>query len=387
MALKNNTWKLNQWYDQSVAGNISYSGSPELWAWGYNDKGALAQNDREYYSSPRQIPGTTWSTMMVTSPNQQQEQACIRTDGTLWVWGNNANGQLGLNNRTEYSSPTQVPGSTLAAVKSIKDAFLATKTDGTMWAWGSNTYGELGLNNRTEYSSPVQLPGTWSTDPKKLGGAPGSRAFAIKSDGTMWGWGDGNYGRLGLNDYPASGPRRRSSPTQITTATNWSHISDGTYGTLALNTDGEIFGWGDNADYGTLGLNDLANRSSPTQIPGTTWSWISSAYNAKYAVRSDGTAWSWGNNTYGQLGVNDKTKYSSPTQIGSDTNWSKFGLNGGYGYIHAIKTDNTLWAWGSGAYGRLGMNNQNQYSSPIQIPGSWTNVSGSMRSAHALRSV
>ena len=387
---KTGVWGLDQTFNKINQGSIwDYSGAPELWAWGQNEKGQLGQNSTSpAYSSPKQIPGTNWSSMLVTASTGSQEQANIRTDGTLWTWGNNASGQLGLNDTVLRSSPTQVgSGSDWAAVKSIQNAFMATKTNGTMWVWGANQGGTLGLNEEGNfYSSPVQLPGTWSTDPKKLGGGGSAyRAFAIKSDGTMWCWGDGNYGRLGLNDYPGTGTRRYSSPVQLTTATNWSHISDGNYGTLALNTDGEMFGWGDNADWGSLGLNDRIRRSSPTQIPGT-WGWISSAYNAKYAVRSDGTAYSWGNNTYGQLGLNDTTKRSSPTQI-PGTTWSKFSLNGGTSMIHAIKTDGTLWGWGWGSHSTIGVNNSDHYSSPVQIPGNRTDVSGDYNSTYAMKSL
>ena len=102
MALKQNTWTLNQWYDQDVAGNVSYSGAPELWTWGRNTTGSLGQNDRTSRSSPVQIPGTTWSRTITTSPNESEVKAANRTDGTLWTWGHNDWGQLGQNNKTDY---------------------------------------------------------------------------------------------------------------------------------------------------------------------------------------------------------------------------------------------------------------------------------------------
>ena len=107
MALKNNTWKLNQWYDQSVAGNVSYSGVPILYALGGdNNYGQLGLNDKVLRSSPTQVPGTTWS--QVGSGNYQT--LATKTDNTLWGWGLNSQGQLGINDNVSYSSPVQVPG-------------------------------------------------------------------------------------------------------------------------------------------------------------------------------------------------------------------------------------------------------------------------------------
>ena len=72
--------------------------------------------------------------------------------------------------------------------------YLAFKTDGTLWCWGDNGYGQLGQNNRTEYSSPTQLPGTWSHFP--AAGAGANLTFVFRTDGTLWGWGSNSYGSL-----------------------------------------------------------------------------------------------------------------------------------------------------------------------------------------------
>ena len=132
-----------------------------LWSWGGNSAGKLGLNDKTQRSSPTQIPGTTWST--ATSSSNYASSFGIKTDGTLWSWGQNYFGMLGLNagEPGRRSSPTQIPGTTWRSIDADwKAAVIATKTDGTAWGWGYNQYGELGLNNRTAYSSPVQVPGT-----------------------------------------------------------------------------------------------------------------------------------------------------------------------------------------------------------------------------------
>ncbi len=83
--------------------------------------------------------------------------------GALFSLGYNNYGQLGQNNVTYYSSPVQIPGTTWSIIGTNSHS-LATKTDGTLWTWGSNAFGNLGQNNTTQYSSPVQIPGTqWKT--------------------------------------------------------------------------------------------------------------------------------------------------------------------------------------------------------------------------------
>ena len=270
MALKNNTWKLNQWYDQNVAGNVSYSGVPILYAvGGDNNYGQLGLNDKVLRSSPTQVPGTTWA--MVTSLNYGN--IGTKTDGTAWSWGFNYEGTLGQNNTTSCSSPIQIPGTTWST--DYRDwrggetyAVLTSKTDGTLWGWGRNQQGGLGQNNTTYYSSPVQIPGTtWANT---AGGYYGFSA-ATKTDGTLWAWGSNSQGQLGQNQGPSQ-LAGVSSPIQIP-GTTWNTISGGIYNFVATKTDGTLWSWGYDG-YGESGQNakeTAATYSSPTQIPGTDW--------------------------------------------------------------------------------------------------------------------
>ena len=139
-----------------------------LWGWGVNEYGQLAQNNKTNYSSPKQVGSeTTWSNISSTSASV----AAVKTDGTLWVWGINSGGRLGLSQSepSQYSSPVQIPGTTWNRTQGSAYNMYATKTDGTLWGWGMNTQGNLGQNNDTSYSSPVQIPGLWSLSKNKIG--------------------------------------------------------------------------------------------------------------------------------------------------------------------------------------------------------------------------
>ena len=141
-----------------------------LWTWGWNDYGALGHNNTTDYSSPVQIPGTTWKSVTANSflNNGNSSMFATKTDGTLWSWGSMSYGGLGLNQGDAFlrrSSPCQIPGTNWNYVAGGGSCGAATKTDGTLWSWGYNSIGTLGQNNLVQYSSPVQIPGTWSERP------------------------------------------------------------------------------------------------------------------------------------------------------------------------------------------------------------------------------
>lgn len=296
--------------------------------------------------------------------------------GALYAWGYNGQGQLGQGNTVNTSSPVQV-GALLnwSAISAEGQGVLAVKTDGTLWGWGQNIFGRLGLNSTTNFSSPIQVGSSTDWSIPSLGANAG---FAIKTTGTLWALGGtGSAGTLGLNDTIA-----RSSPTQIGADTNWAQITSAYSFSIARKTTGTLWSWG-SSNYGQLGQNSAVSLSSPQQIGAlTTWANISNrggggpSQGAAFAIKTDGTLWSWGTDyNNGQLGQNTTNNVvSSPVQVGALTNWSK--VYKGEKRCFAIKTDGTLWAWGSSQDGGLGngLGNYNNRSSPVQI-GALTNWS------------
>ena len=153
-------WGLEQVYNKINQGSIwNYSSESDpgaLYTWGYNPAGQLGHNDRTQRSSPTQIPGS-WTVVSLW----QNESAGIKEDGTLWTWGENSTfGQLGLNDRTRRSSPTQVGTDTTWANVLMNDEFcVGVKTNGTLWAWGYNSGNLRGNPGGGAYvSSPTQIP-------------------------------------------------------------------------------------------------------------------------------------------------------------------------------------------------------------------------------------
>ena len=376
--LRQNTWSLDQWYDQNVAGNVNYQLAKELWAWGDNEDGQLGQNKVLNRSSPVQVgTNTTWNVLGSTSSSYQTCYG-IKSDGTFWSWGDSSYGLLGNGQDSDSykkSSPIQLPGTTWKSVFGGRNLTLASKTDGTLWNWGYNPEGGLGQNNRTQYSSPKQIgAGTdWVGTYAMIAVGEGHQG-AIKTDGTLWTWGQNYKGELGLN---VATPSHRSSPCQVGTDTNWRDIKFGARGGYATKTDGTLWSWGYNI-YGQLGQNNRTQYSSPTQVgTDTTWSGLGDlGYNgySAWALKTDGTLWAMGNNEYGVLGQNNSlVKLSSPTQI-PGTNWvncaQAYVAGAGNPIVFASKSDGTLWAWGTNQgdwKGGLGLNDIVNRSSPTQI--------------------
>jgi alpha-tubulin suppressor-like RCC1 family protein len=243
-----------------------------LWSCGYNTNGELGDGTRTHKSSPIQTVagGNNW--VSVSSFNNHT--AAIKSNGTLWLWGRNL-GQLGDNTNNSSSSPIQTVsgGSNWVQVACGGNHTAAVKTDGTLWMWGTCGYGQLGDNTTTSKSSPVQTI-AGGTNWKQVS-CGNSHTAAIKTNGTLWTWGD-NYwanGQLGDNT-----TIKKSSPIQTAAGgTNWKQVACGATSTAAIKTDGSLWTWGNNS-YGQLGNNTATTNvgiSSPIQTIAGGYIWKS----------------------------------------------------------------------------------------------------------------
>jgi len=354
----------------------------KLYSWGANGFGQLGLTNTSPNSSPNQV-GTLTNWLSIGAG--QYHGVAIKTDGTLWSWGSNYVGRLGLGNTTNYSSPKQIGALTTWSTVSVGNYHnLAIKTDGTLWGWGFNHYTDgaaLGLGDISSRSSPTQIGSltTWAS----VAAGKGLHSVAIKTDGTLWSWG-GNYsGKLGLG-FPTA-TSSTSSPQQVGTLTNWSKVFAGGSYSVAIKTDGTLWSWGQNAynSEGCLGLGNTINRSSPNQVGGDN-QWLSIAAGGGHVLGiSTYGLYAWGKGQYGRLGLGDTTARLNPTQI-SGLTWSK--ISAGDAHCLAIRADGTLWAWGSNEFGRLGLGNTTYKSSPTQIGAltTWSSIAGGTHNSLAI---
>ena len=336
--------------------------TPALWTWGSNTNGQIGVND----ATQRNTPVTTFSGSINWRlvSGGTASSAATKTDGTLWVWGVNSNGQLGINTTADKSTPvTTFAGGTNWRQVSCGNAHItAVKTDGTLWTWGDNTGAELGINLSgltTCRTTPVTTF-AGGTNWKQVSSG-NLHTAALKTDGTLWTWGSNTNGQLGDNTSVT-----RSTPvTTFTGGANWKQVSCGTNYTSAIKTDGTLWTWGSNNN-GQLGINTTVDKSTPvtTFSGGTNWKQVACGQNYATAIKTDGTLWTWGQNTNGQLGVNDTNTRTTPvTTFVGGINWKQ--VDCGQNYATAIKTDGTLWTWGQNTNGQLGVNDTNGRTTPV----------------------
>lgn len=348
-----------------------------LWTWGYNADGELGLGDRTSRNSPVQVGALTdWAKASVG----ESFMLAIKTDFTLWSWGGSTNsGVLGNGlNSAKRSSPLQV-GSTSdwSQITSCAKSSCAIKTDGTLWTWGAGATNNLGTGSSLTISTPVQIGSdtTWTAVSRGI-----LYGMGIKG-GTLWGWGANNNGQLGAGIKGTA----RSTPIQVGADTNWSYISCGEYDTLAVRSDGSLWNWGTSTDeYNFAAISNPGEKLSPVRIGAlTTWSKVELGEQGVLALQTDGKLWAWGRPHRGALGI----VVISPRQMGSLTTWSD--IAAGYYHTVALKTDGTIWNWGSNSDGQMGSGFSYEADAlPVKVGTgtTWTKVSAGGYTTLALKS-
>ena len=300
----------------------------------------------------------------------------IQSDNSLWTWGSNVSGATGLGLTTGFTTtPTKVgtsSWSTVAAcVSGASTNFtLAIQTNGTLWAWGNNSNNQLGIAGGP-FSTPQQVgvATTW-TQIACNGDQYAVTQFAVglQSNGTLWSTGSNTGGATGQGTYTGN----TTTFTQIGAGTTWAQVSCGCAGandgggsvdttfTLAIQTNGTLWAWGNNSAY-QLGDGTTTNHNTPVQIgAGTTWKYVYAGnQGASFAIQTNGTLWAWGWNFSGQtgLGISSYSFTHTPTQVGSATNWIQVANgsgNDGAAFSIGLQSNGTLWAWGVDASYNLG---------------------------------
>ena len=350
------------------AGNLILAGTA-VYGWGINNNGQLGDGTKANKSSPVQVGALiNWS--QVAAGNTTT--ASVKTDGTLWTWGYNVFGHLGDGTVVAKSSPVQIGALTnWAQVSAGFYHTAAITTGGELYVWGANSDGRIGDGTTVNKSSPVQIGAltNWAQVSAANIGS-GAHTAAVKTDGTLWSWGNNGYGRLGDNT-----TANKSSPVQIGALTTWSQVSASSNFTAAVKTDGTLWTWGAYFS-GKLGHGDAISRSSPVQVGAlTNWAQVSTGNSHAAAVTTGGELYAWGYNGFGNLGTNNTVNTSSPVQVGALTTWSQVAC-GAAPHTAAVKTDGTLWTWGRNGVGQLADGTVASRSSPVQVGAetTWTQV-------------
>ncbi|MCL2679509.1 MAG: RCC1 repeat-containing protein, partial [Dehalococcoidia bacterium] len=344
-----------------------------VWAWGQNNYGQLGNGTTSGSSSttatgdsnttdrtPVQVSGL--NDVIAISAGELHSLA-LKSDGTVWAWGYNGSGQLGDGTTTNRSTPVQVSGLTnvIAITGGCEYHSLALKSDGTVWAWGNNSSGQLGNDTTTNSSTPVQAIGLSGVSAI---GAGYEHSVALKSDGTVWAWGDNYYGQLGDGT-----TTNRSVPVQVMASSSAAFgavasISVGFQFCIAQQSNGSVWTWGRND--GQLGDGTTTNRNRPGQVSSlSNVSAIAAGHYHAFAIKNDGTLLAWGGNGYGKLGDGTTTNRSTPVQVNGLSGASI--VVGGNNYSLALKSDGTVWAWGGNSYGQLGDGTTTNRSTPAQL--------------------
>jgi alpha-tubulin suppressor-like RCC1 family protein len=271
-----------------------------------------------------------------------------KSDGTVWTWGANFSGKLGIGisstNLTRQLIPTEVHGSgdagflnSISAIMGGEVHNVALKSDGTVWAWGANMFGQLGNGTTNEADAPVQVSGLSSVT--GLGGR-GYHTLAVDSSGSIWGWGWNTAGELGNgNNNPTT------VPVRVIGLTNPAAVSAGYKFSIALMPDGAVFQWG----HGRV----IANTYNPVQTPGlSNIVAISAGWDHALALRSDHTVWAWGQNGVGEVGDGTTSNRTNPVQVTVLSNI--VAVSGGDWHSSALDSGGTIWKWGRNDVGQLG---------------------------------
>ena len=361
---------------------------PALWVMGSNAYGQLGIN---VYGGNRNTPvttfvgGTTWKQVSCG----REHTAAIKTDGSLWVWGYNNQAQLGTNDTASKS----IPSTTFAGGmnwKSVSCGFFHTaaiKTDGTLWTWGSNGSGRIGVNDNNDGSARQTPVTTFAGGNNWKSVECGSIAMAaIKTDGSLWTWGGNAYAQLGINQGNVT---IRTPVTTFAGGNDWKQVSVGAIHVSAIKTDGTLWTWGNNGA-GRLGIDQGdVNISTPvtTFAGGNNWKQVSAGGGHTGAIKTDGSLWTWGLGTSGQLGNFVTTDRSTPvTTFVGGNNWKS--VASGNENTGAIKTDGSLWTWGLGTSGELGNFATTNRSTPVTTfagGNNWNQVSCELRRTAAIK--
>ena len=359
--------------------------------WSINpDKGSQLGGQQTVITPPDSSSGIKFN-QVSASATYGRFSLAVGSDGNAYAWGDNMYGELGDGTEISRTTPVKVKKPigaptdfTYVQVSAGEDHSMALGSDGYVYAWGDGAFGQLG-NNEKGYENRSSIPvrmhdGNNSSKGLAAVQVSAGPAFslAVDKNGNIWACGQNPYGQLGKGStYNSWYPTRVLFPSNTTSAVQ---VSAGDRHSLAVDTNGNAWAWGQNSD-GQLGngtTTDWHENPNPilVKFPKNTGtvkvSQVSAGLTTSLAIDSNGNAWAWGSNEYGQLGNGTKGGYSDlPVQIQDPNDVSKVlnvvQISGGTNYSLAIDNDGNAWAWGNNEDGQLGDNTTNDRLSPVKV--------------------
>ncbi len=394
---------LSGWTDVSAGGGHSCAihedgatGDRRLYCWGGNRYGQSADpTSRLIVFTPRQVDANIDWTSVSAGGNHT---CAIRKDNaddidnpdadTLWCWGDNTFGQLGVATAASAEPSPQLieVGGVAPAWKQVAAAerhTCAIQSDGTLWCWGDNSYGQLGQGDTVPSSQPLQvgLDSDW-----RQVSAFGPHTCAVKEDDSLWCWGNNVYGQLGIAEVG-----HQLSPTRIDSDVAFVTVTTGQFHTCALDSDNDSHCWGLNAE-GQLGIAAIPDYISPAQYNKASWKAVASGEDFTCGIKEDDSLWCGGINGVGQLGDRTPINRSAAVAVESSLHARWRVLRAGRAHACAIaSSDDSLWCWGSNDHQQLGTdaNQANAYThwlpAEVAAGGQWLDVAPGLDHTCALR--
>ncbi len=328
-----------------------------LWCWGSNGKGQLGIGSKDTKTEPTQV-GTdlTWSTV-----SSRKEHTCAIKSGELYCWGSNYSAQLGIGNpfpdKVNVTTPAQVgTDNDWAEISTAIANSCAIKTDGTLWCWGDNYYGQLG-NFGSAIETPLKIDENVGWESVSVGDI---HLCAVKS-GELYCKGKNEYAVLGTGSANFDLTEKEFQKLDG----KWQSVSSSAFYNCAIGEEGDLSCWG--ANWSDLLSTGFIN-AKPNPVTGENSEW-KSVFAGEYhvcGIKNNGSLWCWGDNFFGQLGSTGKgSSITNPAQIGAETTWTEMAL--GSRFSCGLQADKTVWCWGSNLFGQTGTGDNSDVLVPKKV--------------------